>query len=153
MEKIIINIKVSAIVLIDFLKEPFNLRVWTVHRDLYEINGTCSECIIINNEAHFTEIKTLLKSIDSENHTINFSWLQNNTIIKYFEFNITAVSECEVIISFVLPLINDNDKRKILIQLLNIEFDLLKQYLEKGKTTIEKNNAIFLQSYHTNLSF
>lgn len=153
MERLSIKIKVSQKILLEFLENPFNLKFWTVHRDLYLIDQLCYECIINKEQACFAEIKTDLTKIKPNTYTIHFSWFINNSIFKSFGFMANKVSKTEVELNMELPQIKEDSKLKTLIKLINIEFDILKQHLETGVISINKSDAIFLQSYHQNLSF
>ncbi len=114
MESLSVDINVSEVIILDFLKEPFNLRFWTVHRDLYYIDNKCHECIFREGKANFAEIRTTFESTYQGIHSARFSWHQNDALTKSFNFQITATSDSQVKLSMEIPKIQHQEKQNTL---------------------------------------
>lgn len=153
MNTLSIEIKTDKKEILAFLDNPFNLRLWTVHRDLYWIDNACQECIMQGKEAHFATIQSTIQTVQPALYKVQFSWLQDGQITKSFSFQLAILSHTQVCLSLQLPLIQDEERKNTLVRLIQIEFGLLKQLLEKSTTALPLSDAIFLQNYHNNLSF
>ena len=140
-------------VILKFLEDPFNLQIWTVHRDLYRIDGKCHECISRKDKVQFAEIKTSFEPLNSVTFLARFTWYQNGSETKSFGFQITMITDSKVNLSLELPTTIPTAKRENMYRVIGIEFGLLKQRLETSIININESDAAVMQSYHENISF
>jgi len=139
--------------LIQFLLDPMNLRLWTVHRDLYWLDGKCHEASSKDGHWLFTEIKTAAESAEpGATQAISFTWKKDETIIKRFVFQLHALPENRCRISTELPGNLPTERIATLRRLLAIEFALLEQQLSSKAQVITHEDACFLQNYHRDLN-
>ena len=148
-----IDIGSPRIEVIDYLKEPFNLRLWTVHRDLYCIKDKCYEAISIDGQVQFAEIRCQIMPKHEGMHIVTFSWYRNGEITKRFGFQVIEDSPAEITLKVDIPDTIPKERRNTMITVINIELGILKQLLENSAYTINEADASILQSYHEKLLF
>ena len=148
-----IDIGLPRTEVIDYLKDPFNLRTWTVHRDLYCMNNKCYEAIYADGQVQFAEIRCQIMSKTAGIDIVTFSWFLNDEKTKGFGFQIIEDSPGEINLKVEIPDSIPEEKRNKMIAVINIELGILKQLLEKSAYTINETDASILQSYHEHLSF
>ena len=153
MGKLSIDINVKKEVILQFLEDPFNLQLWTVHRDLYNIDGKCYECIFGEGHANFAEIKSSFKTLNSLVFDVHFTWSQDGVVTKSFGFQLNMITDSQANLCLNLPDSIPEEKRNKMIRVISIELGLLKQLMETSVINISKSDAAIMQSYHENISF
>lgn len=153
MATLIVSIEVKGQEVIKFLNDPFNLRLWTVHRDLYCIGDGCNEAIFRDGKIQFAEIQSSIEAVKRGIYMVNFSWFKDNIKTKSFGFQIIETADSRVNLKLEIPNTLPVEKQNKMIPVINIELGLLKQLLEKSTYIISEADAVLLQAYHENLSF
>lgn len=136
-----------------FFLNPMNLRLWTVHRDLYWISGRCFEATSQQSSLVFCEIK--VEKINAENgerKILQFSWYLQDELVKKIEFSLESFSDKVTKVTVKLSPTMSESRTIKLKQLLSIEFKLLNAYLLNSPQQLSLNEATFLQTYHQELS-
>ena len=134
-----------------FLSDPLNLRLWTVHRNLYLMDDRCYEATSDGNATSFTEISTVISKTDSAS-SCNFKWAKDDQIKKQFSLSISSVGHDRSAVAFAIPESMESSKKERLTKLIELEFRLLKNTLESNPITVSRSEADFMQSYHLELT-
>ncbi len=133
-------IKDSPSVLVDFLRDPFHLRLWTIHKNLYNHQGLCKEFREVSGGASFSIIRTQVNCMDCEPTQVIYTWSDmDHNPYKQFSFSITEQATNQTLISIQLP-----DATKL--KLIQLELEILKEFLETNKLKqLTEDEIIFLQ--------
>ena len=138
--------------LISFLANPLNLRLWTVHRDLYWHQGQCSEATFSENEVCITRIEVgIVENQTAGSANILFKWSRHAECIKQFKFDVEAKEPNKTEIKINLGHIADCQRVEQIKHLLTVEFTLLEAELNGVKADLQLEEISFLQHYHRSL--
>lgn len=147
MQKILIyTIAVNAKKVIAFLSNPYHLKQWTIHRHLYLLDGECYEASEIGGITNFTKI-AVIKADEEEKERLRFLWTKAGNTIKFFDFEIKSIDTTTTTIEIKLPKLPPTSKRERLEHLLHIELILLEKILNGHDLSMEKEDALFMESY------
>lgn len=134
-----------------FMLEPLNLRLWTVHRDLYLIDGACWEATGPSDAIVYTQIRVATKAIGHNSDSVRFSWLQQNKSLKQFEFVVSDGPHSESTVTYEFAANIPEQKLQTLHRLLTIEFSQLDALLCGTHQNLTFEEAKHLQHYHHGL--
>ncbi|MFC4818338.1 hypothetical protein [Flavobacterium sp. GCM10023249] len=130
--------------LIAFLKNPVNLKYWTVHTNLVVIDDSCYEI------TSSTGVKTKI-SVTHTNHnlddSLDFTWILEGEIKKQFQFLITNGINGKMSVQVFIPSTTLNKKLLDLQRLLSVEFKILEQLLNVGKYELTESEKMIMKEY------
>lgn len=139
-----IEILAEKVRLIEFLKNPINLKYWTVHTNLVVIDDICYE--ITNSTGEKTKI-----SITHANHylddSLDFTWIFEGEIKKQFQFLIRDGINGKMSVQVFIPSTALSKKLLDLQRLLSVEFKILEQFLNDGKYELTESEKMIMKEY------
>jgi len=146
------TMSLSLEIIEDILSDPFNLRLWTVHRNLYQIDGNCFEAINRKGSISYYKIKVNREQLDLGSLLL-FSWWSDDDKIKEFELQLSKINIDKTLIEVVVSDKAESVKLEQLNRLLMIEMSLLENYLIGEKQLFTWEEANFMQNYYNNMTY
>ncbi len=140
-----VEVLAEKVKLIEFLKNPINLKYWTVHTNLVVIEDMCYEITSSSGE----KTKT---SVTNQNHylddSLDFTWILEGEIKKQFRFLISNGINGKMGVQVFIPSTALSKKLLDLQRLLNVEFKILEQLLNDGKYELTESERMIMKEYH-----
>ena len=141
-----VELLAEKVKLIAFLKNPVNLKYWTVHTNLVVIENSCYEI------TSSTGVKTKI-SVTNTNHnlddSLDFTWILEGEIKKQFQFLIRNGINGKMSVQVFIPSTTLNKKLLDLQRLLNVEFKILEQLLNDGNYELTESEKKIMKEYHS----
>ena len=139
-----VEVLAEKVKLIEFLKNPINLKYWTVHTNLVVIEDMCYE--ITGSTGEKTKI-----SVTNKNHylddSLDFTWILEGEIKKQFRFLIRDGINDKMSVQVFIPATILNKKLLDLQRLLSVEFKILEQLLNVGKYELTESEKMIMKEY------
>lgn len=140
-----VEVLAEKVKLIEFLKNPINLKYWTVHTNLVVIEDMCYE--ITSSTGEKTKI-----SVTNKNHylddSLDFTWILEGEIKKQFQFLIQNGINGKMSVQVFIPSAASSKKLLDLQSLLSVEFKMLEQLLNDGKYELTESEKMIMKEYH-----
>jgi hypothetical protein len=130
--------------LIDFLKNPFNLKYWTVHTNLVVIDDICYEITSATGEKTKISVTHTNHALDD---SLDFTWILEGKIKKQFWFLIQNVTNGKMNVQVFIPSTALSKKLLDLQRLLSVEFKILEQLLNDGKYELTESEKKIMKEY------
>lgn len=130
--------------LIEFLKNPINLKFWTVHTNLVIIENVCYEITSATGEK--TKIIVTHTNHDLDD-SLDFTWILEGKIKKQFQFLIQNVTNGKMNVQVFIPSTALSKKLLDLQRLLSVEFKILEQLLNDGKYELTESEKKIMKEY------
>ena len=140
-----VEVFAEKVKLIEFLKNPINLKYWTVHTNLVVVEDVCYELTSV------TGVKTKI-SVTHTNHylddSLDFIWILEGEIKKQFRFLIRDEINGKMSVQVFIPSTILNTKLFDLQRLLSVEFKILEKLLNDGKYELTESEKMIMKEYH-----
>ncbi|MDI9311093.1 MAG: hypothetical protein QM535_12830 [Limnohabitans sp.] len=140
-----VEVFAEKVKLIEFLKNPINLKYWTVHTNLVVVEDVCYEL------TSATGVKTKI-SVTHTNHFLDdfldFTWILEEEIKKQFRFLIRDEINGKMSVQVFIPSTILNTKLFDLQRLLSVEFKILEKLLNDGKYELTESEKMIMNEYH-----
>lgn len=140
-----VEVLAEKVKLIAFLKNPVNLKYWTVHTNLVVIEDICYEITSSTGEKTKISVTNMNHELDD---SLDFTWILEEEIKKQFRFLIRNGINGKMSVQVFIPSTILNKKLLDLQRLLSVEFKILEQLLNDGKYELTESEKMIMKEYH-----